>query len=405
VSFPPSLPVAIDALSGVPLLVLAALVARVRPRRKASLAFAAFAGGFGAAFVVVNLVDVGDPLREALQLVATPLYLAGVAGALALVCLFPRPLRRDDRGLVAALVVFSVVHLVARLMFPLTVGLEMITAFFSFAQIVALPLLALRFRAAMDEPRVQAQVALVTAAFLTYAAVQTGVSFGRVMQGFTPSAMGWANYTTIALVGLLWLANTTLPGSAARTARNVALLVPALVLVGMVSVVAQLVPETGAREGFSGTLRGVSAALLAYAILRYQWLDLDVKVKWTVKQSTIAAAFIGVFFVVSESASTFFSSEAGLGPYLGIAAAGVLVFALAPLQRAAERVADATMPGVKPLGELSQDERVRLYRDQARAAWADGALSRDERVLLDQLREGLGLGLEEAARLEREAAA
>lgn len=61
------------------------------------------------------------------------------------------------------------------------------------------------------------------------------------------------------------------------------------------------------------------------------------------------------------------------------------------------------MPGVPPVGEMSEDERARLYSEQVHGAWADGTLSQAEREMLERLRVGLGLSIEEAHRLEREA--
>lgn len=142
--------------------------------------------------------------------------------------------------------------------------------------------------------------------------------------------------------------------------------------------------------------------LVAWGILRAQIFDIELRLKWTLKQSTIAAVFIGLFFVVSESAAAFFSDR--VGTYLGIVAAGTLVFAIAPLQHFAQRVADRAMPGVKAVEEMSPDERLILYHQQAAAAWGDGAIDRSERALLDKLREGLGLSGEEAARIESAAA-
>lgn len=163
-----------------------------------------------------------------------------------------------------------------------------------------------------------------------------------------------------------------------------------------------LLGRDAAGTGPPGAARIATVLLLAYAILRQQLLDIDLKVKWTIKQSTVAAAFIGVFFVVSNGVQTFF--QGSFGPYRGIAAAGALVFAIAPLQRAAERVANAAMPGVKTTSEMSPDARLHLYREQARAAWSDGAISKDERLLLDRLRASLGVSHEDANRIESEAA-
>ncbi|HEV8360388.1 MAG TPA: histidine kinase N-terminal 7TM domain-containing protein [Candidatus Thermoplasmatota archaeon] len=151
-----------------------------------------------------------------------------------------------------------------------------------------------------------------------------------------------------------------------------------------------------------GVFRLGLPVLATYALLRHQLFGIDLKIRWTIKQSTVAAAFIGLFFVVSESAQTFFSGS--VGPYVGIAAAGMLVFAMAPLQRVADRVATAAMPLGKEPHAMSGDERAAVYRDNARVAWADGAIDKSERAMLDRLRASLGLGVEEAVRIEGEAA-
>lgn len=142
--------------------------------------------------------------------------------------------------------------------------------------------------------------------------------------------------------------------------------------------------------------------LVTYALLRHRLFEIDVKIKWGIKRGTLAAIFLAVFFVVAQVAQTYLTGEYGL--VLGGISAGLLLFALAPLQRFAERVADAAMPGVKSVNELTHPERLALYREQARAAWADGVLDKSERNLLDNLRTRLGLSEEEAHRLEREAA-
>jgi hypothetical protein len=146
----------------------------------------------------------------------------------------------------------------------------------------------------------------------------------------------------------------------------------------------------------------VLVALLAYGILRAQIFGVDLKIKWTLKQSTLAAIFIGLFFMVSESVAEFFSERTGT--YVGIVAAGALLFALAPLQHLAQRVADKAMPGVKGAGEMTSAERIAVYEDAARGAWADGALSADERAMLDRLAGRLGVAAEDARRIESVAA-
>lgn len=138
--------------------------------------------------------------------------------------------------------------------------------------------------------------------------------------------------------------------------------------------------------------------LVAYALLRYRLFGLDVKVRWTIRQSTIAGAFIAVFFVVSEMATQIFSTA--VGTFTGIVAAGALVFAMAPLQRAAERLASAATDDAKPAAQMAPNERVDAYRALVEHAWADRVLTAEERALLSRARNALGLTADDALRVE-----
>jgi hypothetical protein len=141
--------------------------------------------------------------------------------------------------------------------------------------------------------------------------------------------------------------------------------------------------------------------LVTYAVVRCQLFDIDLKVKWTIRRGTLAAVFLVVFFVVAQLAQNVLSAEFGL--VAGGVAAGLLLFAISPLQRFAERVADTAMPGVKGVGDMTPSERTVVYREAARQAWSDGHLDASERAMLDRLRGTLRLGTDEASRLESEA--
>ena len=112
-------------------------------------------------------------------------------------------------------------------------------------------------------------------------------------------------------------------------------------------------------------------------------------------------AFLAVFFVVAQLAQNYLAGVYGW--LAGGVAAGLLIFALSPLQHFAERVANAAMPGVRSIAEMAHPERLDLYREQAGLMWADGVIDRQERALLDSLRKRLGLSHEEAASIESEA--
>lgn len=137
--------------------------------------------------------------------------------------------------------------------------------------------------------------------------------------------------------------------------------------------------------------------LVAYGILRHDLFGLDMKVRFAVRQSTVAAVFIAVFFVVSETAQQFFAGVAG-SQYLGIIAAGGLLFVLAPLQRAAGHLADRAVPFAN-----SPSPGDDLYRAMVRRFLASGRLTRDQERALADLATELGIDASRAFRLREEA--
>ena len=113
-----------------------------------------------------------------------------------------------------------------------------------------------------------------------------------------------------------------------------------------------------------------------------------------------AITFVALFFVVSELAATLFSER--MGTVLGIMAAGALLFALAPLQRVAERVADAAMPRVKETDESRMVRKREVYRAAVESALHDGVVTARERDVLATLAHQLGLSAGDARALEGE---
>ncbi|MBI4394011.1 MAG: hypothetical protein HY556_09490 [Euryarchaeota archaeon] len=143
--------------------------------------------------------------------------------------------------------------------------------------------------------------------------------------------------------------------------------------------------------------------LVSYAMLKVQLFDVDLRVKWTIRQSTVAAAFVAVFFVVSQLAQTVLQSS--LGPIAGVLAAGALVFVLAPLNRLAQRVSDAAMPNVKETEGYKTVRKREVYRAAFLEAAADGELTEKDRNVLATLADQLGLSNMDAREVEKEAAA
>lgn len=158
---------------------------------------------------------------------------------------------------------------------------------------------------------------------------------------------------------------------------------------------------------FSDILANVFGLIFIFfllrALLRDQLFDFDVKLKLGVKRTTVAGAFIAVFFVASQLIEQFTTGTFGL--LGGAIVAGLLLFAMHPLQRAAERVADATVPGAVATPAYLAFRKVEVYRAQVESSRADdGRIDERERAFLDRLRANLGLTTDDAAAVERDVA-
>jgi hypothetical protein len=144
----------------------------------------------------------------------------------------------------------------------------------------------------------------------------------------------------------------------------------------------------------------LAVPLIAYGILRTQLFDIDLRIRWTIKQSTLATIVVTLIFLLSEGADRFLSAE--LGNVGGLLAAGVVVFFLAPLQRFAESVASVAMPNTQNTPEYAAHRKMQVYEAAVAEAVPDGNISDRERALLNSLRSSLGISTTDADALERE---
>lgn len=147
-----------------------------------------------------------------------------------------------------------------------------------------------------------------------------------------------------------------------------------------------------------GTLLAVP--LVAYGILRTHLFDIDLRIRWTIKQSTLAATVVAIVYVISEGSSRLLSAE--LGNVAGLFAAAIVIFLLAPLQRFAERVATAAMPNTRDTPEYAAFRKLQVYEAAVKEAMQGGEISAKERALLNRLRDSLGISSVDAERIERE---
>ena len=147
-----------------------------------------------------------------------------------------------------------------------------------------------------------------------------------------------------------------------------------------------------------GTL--VAVPLIAYGILRAHLFDIDLRIRWTIKQSTLATVVVTSIFLLSEGADRLLSAE--LGNFAGLLAAGIVVFFLAPLQRFAERVASVAMPNTENTPEYAAARKLQVYEAALSEALPDGIISERERELLNRLRGSLGISDSYAVSSDRE---
>ena len=141
--------------------------------------------------------------------------------------------------------------------------------------------------------------------------------------------------------------------------------------------------------------------LVAYGVMRVQLFDVDLRIKRTIKRSTVAAAFVATFFVVSELAGNYLSSQ--LGTVLGVLSTGALMFFLDPIQRTAEKLSNATMPNTHDTPEYESFRKIQVYESAVQAALEDGHISERQRRVLNSMIESMSIDTKIAERLENDA--
>jgi hypothetical protein len=145
-----------------------------------------------------------------------------------------------------------------------------------------------------------------------------------------------------------------------------------------------------------GTL--VEIPLIAYGILSSHLFDIDLRLKWTIRQSTLAAIVIATIYFTSEATDRLLSTE--LGSWPGLVAAALLMFLLASLQRLADRVANRAMPNTTDAPAYVAYRKLQVYEAALVDALEGGDISAKERALLARLCESLGIAEADAAALE-----
>jgi hypothetical protein len=138
--------------------------------------------------------------------------------------------------------------------------------------------------------------------------------------------------------------------------------------------------------------------LLAYGIATEHLFDIDLRVKWTLQRGTVAAAYVAVFFVFSEGTAAFLSDQ--VGTFVGLAATGLLLFALAPIRQLAERLSDTAMPHVHDTPEYRKFRKLEIYGEAFAQTQGNGGPTPVQRIALESLRRELDLSEDETSDFE-----
>ena len=144
----------------------------------------------------------------------------------------------------------------------------------------------------------------------------------------------------------------------------------------------------------------IFGVIITYALARARLFDIDLRLKLTVSRGTVVAAFTFVFILVSQLVEAFFQDNFGQNYIIAALACGLLLFALTPLQRWAERLADGAMPDVQRTRTYEDRRKQDVYRQALADVWSDGRITVKERRLLDAFAAQLHLDPTEAAQLE-----
>jgi hypothetical protein len=210
------------------------------------------------------------------------------------------------------------------------------------------------------------------------------------------------------------------PGLKSRTHRSWILGLTAFV-VAMSSLASFIGPDSAGTLGtrdlafffLLGLARLVFPTIVGYAIVRQMaarqsLFELDYHLRVALRRGSLGGLLVGAYFAVSQIATELFQNIAAFkafGPFwgqvLGLVSAGIVLLALHPLGKWADRLAQATIPNSESPSKMDMKERTILYQEQVELAWADGSLTRKERLLLDQLRERLSVPAGTASDIER----
>jgi hypothetical protein len=145
-----------------------------------------------------------------------------------------------------------------------------------------------------------------------------------------------------------------------------------------------------------GTL--IYIPIMTYGILKVQMLDIEIRLKTTIKNTALAGIFVGLFYVISEGSNELLSNQ--LGGLIGFAASALLTLFLTPLHRWAERFSSKLVDADIDDADYADSRSLQIYSASVEETMAYGDINKGQMVLLDRLKETLKIPEEVAIKLE-----
>jgi hypothetical protein len=140
--------------------------------------------------------------------------------------------------------------------------------------------------------------------------------------------------------------------------------------------------------------------IMVYGILKLQMLDIEIRLRSTIRNSVLAGMFVVMYYLISEGADMLLTGQ--LSGLIGFAASALLTLFLTPLHRWAERFSSSLVSADLDSPDYPTERGLQIYSAAVEEALAFGEITRSHISLLDRLKDSLQLSQQDATRLELE---
>ncbi len=138
--------------------------------------------------------------------------------------------------------------------------------------------------------------------------------------------------------------------------------------------------------------------IMVYGILKLQMLDIEIRLKSTIRNSVLAGIFGILFYLVTEGANTLLSDQ--FGGLIGFAVSALVTLFLTPLHSWADKVSSKLVSADIDDPDYRASRSLQIYSAAVEETLAYGEISKGHIALLDRLRDSLQVSQDEASKLE-----